>query len=127
MGGSAVSHPAVSLCLFDTIADPGARGFEVDTPGGRLDVIVVRRGDRLHGFVNCCPHQGTPLETFPDRFLSRDGGVLICSTHGARFRTGDGMCIAGPCKGRPLQPVPVEKIGADVVLHVGNTGTDAGG
>lgn len=108
--------PAV-LCRHDEIADPGARGFEIDTQQGRLDVILVSQQGRVHGFLNQCPHQGTPLETFPDRFLSRDGTELICSTHGARFRLSDGLCVKGPCKGKRLTPVTVERCGAHICLH----------
>ena len=106
------------LCRVEDITDPGARGFEVETPEGTRDVIAVRIGDAVHGFHNACPHQGTPLETFPDRFLSRDGSALICSTHGAMFRPRDGLCVRGPCKGKSLNPAPVEQMDGDVVLKV---------
>ena len=96
------------LCRLDDIPDPGARSFEIDGSDGPLDVVVVRHGGRLFGYINSCPHQGTPLETFPDRFLTRDGAQLICSTHGARFRVEDGFCTEGPCKGRRLRPIAVD-------------------
>lgn len=51
--------------------------------------------------------EGTPLETFPDKFLGQTGELLICSTHGARFRVADGTCVKGPCGDAPLKPVPV--------------------
>jgi nitrite reductase/ring-hydroxylating ferredoxin subunit len=50
---------------------------------------------------------GTPLETFPDKFLDQTGELLICSTHGARFRVRDGACVKGPCEGASLEPVPI--------------------
>jgi nitrite reductase/ring-hydroxylating ferredoxin subunit len=112
----ACASATVPLCHIEDIADPGARGFEVASPGGLLDVIVVRRDRDIRGYVNCCPHQGTPLETFPDRFLSRDGCVLICSTHGARFRIEDGLCIEGPCVGRRLRPVSLYVDGEAISL-----------
>jgi len=98
---------AERLCRLDEIADPGARGFDLETDHGPLSVIVVRLGQAVHGYVNRCPHQGTPLETFPDRFMSRDGTELICTTHGARFRAGDGLCTKGPCKDSRLRPAPL--------------------
>ncbi len=116
MAGCDTDVAAVTLCRIEDIADPGARGFEVDAPGGLLDVIVVRRDREIRGYVNRCPHQGTPLETFPDRFLSRDASVLICSTHGARFRTEDGLCVEGPCVGKQLRPVPLNVDGGAVSL-----------
>ena len=91
------------LCRVDEIAEGAARGFVVGEGVSRLDVVVVRRDGVLRAYVNACPHQGTPLETFPDRFLSADGSMLICSTHGARFRVEDGYCVSGPCEGRLLR------------------------
>jgi nitrite reductase/ring-hydroxylating ferredoxin subunit len=67
------------------------------------DIIFVRRGGVLYAYENRCPHQGTPLETFPDKFLNEDASLLICSTHGARFRIEDGVCVAGPCLGARLK------------------------
>ena len=105
----------IELCRLDEIADPGARGFDLDTADGPLSVIVVRLGPSVYGYVNRCPHQGTPLETFPDKFLSRDGKELICSTHGARFRAEDGYCVRGPCKNARLSPIALVCNGAGVI------------
>jgi nitrite reductase/ring-hydroxylating ferredoxin subunit len=74
----------------------------------RLDFFVYRRGDLLFGYRNACPHQGTPLELFPDRFLTSDHQRFLCSTHGAQFRIEDGYCLKGPCKGKSLTPFQVE-------------------
>ncbi len=96
--------PGTILCPFEDISDPGAIG--IDRQGG-IGVILIRRGNILRAYINSCPHQGTPLETFPDRFLTRDGKELLCSTHGARFRIKDGLCTSGPCKGQALQQLAV--------------------
>ena len=47
------------------------------------------------------------LDFMPDRFLTRDGRHLLCSTHGALFDIATGLCLHGPCKGRSLRAVPV--------------------
>jgi len=99
------------LCRIDDLPDPGARGFSVRGGGGTIDIVVVRRDGRYHGYINACPHIGTPLEFLPDRFLTRDGTEILCSTHGARFEIATGLCVAGPCKGRSL---------AQVTVHVTN-------
>ncbi len=112
-GPTAAGH-GVPLCRLDELADPGARGFEVAIGDSRHDIIVVRHSGAVFGYINSCPHQGTPLETFPDRFLTRDGSQLLCTTHGARFQLGDGVCVAGPCKGRALARVSLSVIAAHV-------------
>ncbi|GAA0584670.1 Rieske (2Fe-2S) protein [Caenispirillum bisanense] len=90
------------LCPVDAVPDGAARGFVLDDAGVRLGIVVVRRGDDLYGYVNRCPHLSIPLNLWPDKFLSPDGQVLQCATHGARFRIEDGLCIHGPCDGRFL-------------------------
>lgn len=94
----------VVLCRDDEIGEGEARGFLVGEGAARRDVILVRRGGLLRAYVNSCPHQGTPLETFPDQFMDADG-LLVCSTHGARFRVEDGFCVSGPCAGKMLQAI----------------------
>lgn len=94
----------VVLCRADEVAEGQARGFLIGEGVARRDVILVRRDGVLRAYVNACPHQGTPLETFPDRFMDQDG-LLVCSTHGARFRVEDGFCVSGPCDGKSLTAI----------------------
>lgn len=95
------------LCREEEVSSPGARGFVLDDDGVRLNIIVVRREEKVWGYVNRCPHLSIPLNLWPDTFISPDGQVLQCATHGALFRFEDGFCIAGPCKGGFLQPFPL--------------------
>ena len=104
------------LLQFDAVPDGEARGTSVETEAGRRDLIVVRRGERVFCYVDVCPHLGTPLETFPDRFLDFGKRHLLCSTHGARFRIADGRCIFGPCLGKSLAAVPVAVVDGEIVL-----------
>lgn len=91
------------LCRLEEISDGTARGF---THEGR-ELIVFRRGARVFGYVNSCPHIGTPLEMFPDRFMTADGRHLLCTTHGALFTPETGACVRGPCLGKALTQVNV--------------------
>jgi nitrite reductase/ring-hydroxylating ferredoxin subunit len=97
-----------TLCALDEIEDGESKGFylEGDDPDG-LSVFVVREGEAVYGYVNSCPHTGVALEFTTDRFLSADGGYILCSTHGALFEIEDGFCIAGPCAGQALRPADV--------------------
>jgi nitrite reductase/ring-hydroxylating ferredoxin subunit len=90
------------LCGLDEIADGEARGFDFGRGAEPREVFLVRDGGRVHGYVNSCPHLGTPLEFNPDGFLTADGSAILCSTHGALFRIEDGYCFAGPCAGSSL-------------------------
>ena len=110
-----------ALCRLDEIEDGEAKGFALDD--GR-DIFVVRDGAAVHGYLNSCPHQGTPLDWTPDRFISEDSGLILCATHGAQFEIADGLCVAGPCEGDRLTPVAVAVDGRGrVVLSDGGPGS----
>ena len=96
-----------ALCRVDDIPDPGAKGLSLGDGNAPREIFLVRAHGRVYGYANSCPHIGTPLEFLPDRFLTRDGRQILCSTHGARFEISTGLCIAGPCRGRSLRPLPV--------------------
>ncbi len=95
------------LCRLDEIADPGAKGFLFRSGDWLFLSFVVRRGPAVRGFVDRCPHAGMPLAAFGDRYLTREGDLVLCASHGALFRPDDGVCIGGPCAGRALTPWPV--------------------
>lgn len=94
------------LCAIADLADGEARGFP-PPPGAHTGLFAVRRGERVHVYVNSCPHIGTPLEWMPDRFLSRDGKRIVCATHGAEFEIASGACTSGPCLGDCLEAVMI--------------------
>lgn len=106
----------VALCKLDVIPDEGAKGVVIGSGPDELDVILLRRGSNIFAYVNRCPHYGTPLETFPDKFLDQTGELLICSTHGARFRVKDGFCVKGPCEGSSLESYPVRVTDGVVII-----------
>jgi nitrite reductase/ring-hydroxylating ferredoxin subunit len=96
------------ICRLADIEDPGARGFTMGTGDWPLRGLVVRVHSEVRGYVNRCPHAGHPLNLRPHRFLTPDGTLILCSSHGALFEKLTGYCVAGPCAGRLLQPVPLK-------------------
>ncbi len=103
------------LCRLDEIADGGAKGFP-GPPGSFTGLFAVRRGARVFVYENVCPHIGTSLNLQPDKFLSSDGSLVVCVTHGAEFRIEDGACVSGPCLGERLTALPVRIVDGAVVL-----------
>ncbi|MBV9509992.1 MAG: Rieske 2Fe-2S domain-containing protein [Caulobacteraceae bacterium] len=99
--------PGLRLCALDEIADPGAKGFSWRVGEALFAGFVVRLGREVIGYVDRCPHAGTPLALNPDRYLTRESDLIFCSTHAALFRIGDGACVAGPCVGKALWRWPV--------------------
>jgi nitrite reductase/ring-hydroxylating ferredoxin subunit len=100
----------VPLCTVASLADPGARNFVLQIGEAFFHGFVVRRGDEVTGFVDRCPHMGFPLAQELDRYLTREGDLILCSWHGALFKPDDGKCIGGPCAGHALTPWPVEVV-----------------
>src|SRR2546429_9591896 len=84
----------------------------------------VRAGDAVRGYVNRCPHAGHPLNLLPERFLTADGALILCSSHGALFEKGSGYCVAGPGAGRSLTPIAL-RVGGGLGLVAGRVGGQA--
>lgn len=99
--------PGAVLCRLDEIADPGAKTLCFGEGAAVFIGFVVRKDGRIRGYVDRCPHARRPLAAVDDRYLTRDGELILCSAHGALFRIEDGVCIAGPCAGQRLVPWPV--------------------
>ena len=79
----------------------------------------MRTGGQLRAYVNRCPHAGHPLDLIPGRFLTADGTLILCASHGALFEKSTGLCVAGPCAGRTLSPVALEVVAGVVMLAEG--------
>jgi nitrite reductase/ring-hydroxylating ferredoxin subunit len=96
--------PGTPLCLLTDLPNPGSKGFQV---GRRPRFFIVRIDNKVFGYINLCPHQGTPLDWKPDAFLTFQEDAIMCATHGALFNIEDGICTWGPCQGMRLAPVSV--------------------
>lgn len=101
------------ICALAEIADNDTQGFVIDN----TSLIVVSKAGQLNVYRNRCPHQGTPLDWMPNRFMDYDGIYLQCSTHGALFRVEDGQCIAGPCLGKSLEVLTFELLDGNLYLQ----------
>lgn len=99
----AAPPPGVRLCALSDLAEIGAKGFDFRVGEAVFSGFVVRRGEAVFGYVDSCPHNGSPLAMF-DRYLTRENDLILCSLHGALFRIEDGHCLAGPCEGGRLTP-----------------------
>jgi nitrite reductase/ring-hydroxylating ferredoxin subunit len=105
LSGQQEKHAA--LCRLEDLSATGAKGVSLMTAEGRREIVVVAHQGGALAYENRCPHQGTPLEISPDRFVDSERRMLICSTHGARFRITDGYCFSGPCQGEALAAVAI--------------------
>ncbi|MGZ5049035.1 MAG: Rieske (2Fe-2S) protein [Usitatibacter sp.] len=105
------------ICRSEDLAE-GGKGvrFALKAHPGEERGFAVRFGGKVHAYVNRCPHAWTELDWQPGEFFEEGGVYLICSTHGAMFVPDTGFCVAGPCRGASLEPLPVREHGGDVYL-----------
>jgi len=104
------------ICALDEIPDQKAKGFTLNSGDKKIDFFIVRKGGKVFGYINSCPHTGINLDWQQDQFLDLTGYQIQCSTHGALFRIRDGYCTYGPCQGKSLTPVNLELEDGRIVL-----------
>ena len=114
-GNPAQPAAGARLCALADIPDPGSKGFIFRSGDYLFLGFIVRKDDELYGYVDRCPHTGLPLAPVPDRYLTRENDLILCGSHGALFRIGDGLCVGGPCPGRLLWRWQVRIEGEDIV------------
>ncbi len=108
------------ICDASALADGGrAVVFSREFSGTTTACFAIRFQGEIHAFANHCPHRGTPLDWQPGEVFDDSGLYLICATHGALFEPNGGLCVAGPCQGMRLTPVPILQEGNQVILKVG--------
>lgn len=95
------------LCQLDELDDPSGKAFVLSEGASASSIVVVRKGEKVFGYVNACPHLTTTLDMISDDIFDEAATLLVCSFHGAQFRIDDGVCIGGPCTGDKLQPYPL--------------------
>lgn len=107
--------PGTVLAPLADIADGAAREFRFGKRGA-FAMFVVRNGDSVRGYLNICPHFGTPLNDRRPTFLTDDGSRIRCTTHFSEYRIEDGYGVAGFGEGCWLDPVPVGVVDGMIVI-----------
>ena len=104
------------LCRKEDLAASGTFNVVLGAGEDELDILIVYEHGLVHAYVNCCPHQFIPLETFPNHFLTEDRRHLICSGHGALFDPATGVCVRGPCAGLSLDRLKIVENDGSIYL-----------
>ncbi len=101
---------AKPLLALDDLPDGGLLEVEAEIDGVAESLILHRKGDSVHAWLNICPHAGRRLDWAPGKFLMSKDGLLVCAAHGASFELHAGACVAGPCRGDSLRAVEVDVV-----------------
>jgi len=115
ISNSHILVPGTLICKLEEIDDLTGREFIFGEGPDAFELFVVRKGEKVFGYRNNCPHTHSPLNWTEGKFLDPSRTLIQCSTHGAQFRIEDGLCVSGPCSGDSLTPVSV-KIDKDMLF-----------
>ncbi len=77
------------------------------TEAMNLPAFAVKHDGQVHAYLNQCAHVAMEMDWQAGQFFDFDAQYLMCATHGALYEPGTGLCIAGPCIGKHLKPVPI--------------------
>jgi nitrite reductase/ring-hydroxylating ferredoxin subunit len=130
-----MANQDIFLCNKSDLKQTGAFGATIDGTNGKLDIVIIDMAfdlsasrsflpseKSLKAYINSCPHLSMPMETFDHEFLDKeDPSLIVCSTHGARFRSTDGFCLSGPCSGSSLTPIPLTFTEEAIYLQIQET------
>ena len=105
---SSLNNDTSALIELSAIADGGLAEAGAQVDGSAESLILHRDGGDVRAWLNICPHEGRRLDWSPGEFLRTKDGLLVCAVHGASFELGEGLCMAGPCRGEHLRAVAVE-------------------
>ena len=111
----------ILLCRKEDLAATGAKGLVLGEGEDALEVVVVEKSGKRYAYINACPHQFIPLETFADHFFAEDKKHLICSGHWALFRPDTGLCVEGPCRGDSLDKLTIVEQDGAIYLNEART------
>lgn len=117
-----MSGSAEWRCLAADVGPRTTAKFRLACGGRSLEGFVVNYDGRHYAYANRCAHVGTPLDLWPNEFLSEDGRAIVCATHGALYEPESGRCTDGPCAGDRLQPLPVRVEGDTLIVSCGAGG-----
>jgi len=110
---------AVIVCPSSLLVDGGvACKLPVRHGGEPATAFFIRYQGLVRGYLNRCPHMGSPLD-WEGHVFTRAGDQLMCARHGATFKPDTGECTGGPCQPSKLASLNVteeERDGALVVL-----------
>lgn len=93
---------------------PDNSSLSVDSARGPL--LLVKRAGEVFVYENRCPHTGETLDPMGGSVSTLGGLTLACQRHAAQFVTETGECVAGPCMGESLSPVPFTLANGDIFL-----------
>jgi naringenin degradation protein FdeD len=106
------------ICTLDDLKITGCYGWETLINNSPLQCLLIYHENKVHSYLNRCPHTGVNLDWLPNQFLDSSNEFIQCATHGALFSIENGQCLRGPCVGDKLQIIENEVSDGNIYLFL---------
>jgi nitrite reductase/ring-hydroxylating ferredoxin subunit len=104
-------------CVGD-LAPGATRKFLLPTGGEPTEAFLVNVAGTVHAWVNRCRHVALTMDWVENRFFDEAGELIVCATHGARYRPDTGECVSGPPVGKVLIRVPLRVEAGRIIASI---------
>ena len=112
------------IAVFDDIPPEGLRFRYHDGPFEEMAILLKLADGEVRAYKNECRHLPMRLDDRePQELWDQSRTHLVCSSHGARYRPADGLCVSGPCKNSHLKALPVVVKDGQVFLETEKIGS----
>jgi nitrite reductase/ring-hydroxylating ferredoxin subunit len=109
--------PGAVLGPLEDIPDGDAKEYVFGRGTTVFSMFVVRRGEKVYGYLNLCPHYSSALNYRAGEFLNEDKSLIRCTSHFSEFRIEDGYGVKGAAERCWLDPVPVRVKDGMIVIQ----------
>ena len=110
-------EPGAVLGPLEDVPDGDAKEYVFGRGTTVFSMFVVRRGEKVYGYLNICPHYSSPLNYRAGEFLNEDKSLIRCTSHFSEFRIEDGYGVKGAAERCWLDPVPVSVKNGMIVIQ----------
>ena len=112
------------IAIVVDIPDDGLKFSYHDGPFEEEGILVRLNGAEVRAYKNECRHLPMKLDDRePKDLWDPARRYIVCSSHGARYQPGDGLCVSGPCQGSHLKTLPIEVRDGEVYLDTSKLGS----
>lgn len=100
------------LCNVSDIDIGSVKEFEFgESVKTKFRMFVYRDKNECLAYINRCPHFNVPLNMHCGEMFTSDGSQFQCCHHYATFDKKSGICTDGPCEGRSLTKIHLDRAG----------------
>lgn len=112
------------IAKVDDIPSTGLHFSYREGPSDERGILLLLTDGSVRAYKNECRHLPMPLDDRePSQLWDPTGRYLVCNSHGARYRTRDGLCVSGPCEGSHLEALPIQVRNGQVYLDTDKLGS----